>query len=308
VALAQQLVERFDIELPPYESTGDRWLSSIDAADLPGIGRAGTDYFPPTRRSLAELITTARVFGGSTEVLIQSDLAGPPLRDDDGSLYFFRIIATDETRAPESVDEVRDQLVDDLKRLKHYESLKNWVEGMENEAERKGLLSIALANDTEVGREVSVALYNPNQMRLQTATGQRLDPVATPLPVIGTHEPTVKAIVDYARSVPQDTPWKDLSTEQRIDSIAVDDRLAVIVYRLMDKDPFTEEMYTTMVNAGQLQQILLNDELDPTEAVTEEFGFETLAQRHNLEIVTPDNADDTEQVDDAEAEAVANAG
>ena len=40
----------------------------------------------------------AQAFEGSPTIPIQQGVAGPPLRGDDGSVYLFRIIATDPSR------------------------------------------------------------------------------------------------------------------------------------------------------------------------------------------------------------------
>ena len=78
---------------------GDRWLSVADLADLGDVAVATTDKFG-SPVGLAQLITAAREFEGSVTVVMQSGVAGPPMRLADGSIVMIRMTDVDPARPP----------------------------------------------------------------------------------------------------------------------------------------------------------------------------------------------------------------
>ncbi|MHC4825770.1 MAG: SurA N-terminal domain-containing protein, partial [Planctomycetota bacterium] len=205
--LALDIQESFGVALPEYHALGDRWLTADDLAELNGIGTASTQKFGQTPVGLAQLVMAAKAFGGSPTIPIQQDVAGPPLRGGDESVYLFRIIATDPSRPPEAVDEVRDALVADLNKLAHYRQLVDAADSIRQIAIDQGLVALAMAYDTTLSAEVPASLIDT-----RTLFGQNV-PMPTPLPVIGPHEETVAAIIDRAMSLPKELAVKDAPLE-----------------------------------------------------------------------------------------------
>jgi len=87
------------------------------------------------------------------------------MRDFDGTLFFFRVIEPTRHK-PNSVDEVRERVVSDLKRLAHYHALEARPARSRSRPER-GLLAMAVAHDTIVQRKATVARCNPRQILSQ---------------------------------------------------------------------------------------------------------------------------------------------
>ena len=117
-ALAKQIKERFNITLPEMTDSGEEWTDVALLNTLDGIGLSRTEKFGRLATTLSTIISRAKEFDGDGTVPIQQDVAGTPLRSNDGSVYIFRITDADAARPPTSVDEVRDQLVEDLRREK----------------------------------------------------------------------------------------------------------------------------------------------------------------------------------------------
>ncbi len=293
--LAQDLASRFDLSLPEYRSSGETWLDPAALRALEGVGAAGTDKFPPGTRSLENLVSLSKELGGSPTVLIQQDVAGPPLRDSAGNLYFFRIIDTDPSRPPRETSEVRDAVVKDLKRIKHYESLVSSLDEIEAQAETEGLLAVALDHDTVVQRALPISRYDERTMQVQNMMRQPLTPTPTSLPIIGANEETVSALLDYAATLPKGTNYDQLTPEQRIKAMPVDDQLAVVVFRLLEPRPLTEDRYRSLIDQSQIQQILLTEELDAGQVILDAFSREALAKRHQfVELRSGEEEDETE--------------
>jgi hypothetical protein len=304
-SLATTIVERFGTELPSYESTGDRWLSATDLLELDGIGSATADKFPPRPLPIDRLIPLLKEFEGSTTILLQEGVAGPAMRDEDGNLYLYRVIATDAARAPRSVDEVRQQVVDDLRRKMHYELLLEQVSEIETMAEEQSLAAVAMTYDTVQQQDQAIGLFDPTMIQIQTITRQPLSPVPTSLPEIGAHEATVETIVDYARETIDNDALDQLTEAQRIIAVPVEDKLAIVVCRLLYEIPFSESTFTERVNQNQIQQVLLNKEFDDGEVIREAFSYDALKARHGFtELRAPiDPEDATAQPDEAVATA-----
>jgi hypothetical protein len=302
--LATSTVEKFEIELPVYESSGE-WLDMVDLRDIDGFGEATTDKYPPGLKDAADLIIASKEFEGSTTIPMQAGVVGPPMRDADDNLYFYRVLDTDASRAPTSVDEVREQVVADLKRKKHFDRLAEQITDFEAHAERDGMMAVAMANETPVQRRIGVARYDPSLIGLQQQFGLAMTPTPTRLPIIGANEQAIDEIIAYAREL-SDTPIDELTEEQRIASVAVEDALALLVYRIIRTNPVTLEQYATRTQANMLQRILLQEEFEDAEWIDEVFGYDALAARHNFKVPDPE-PEDIEGTEDAETADLASA-
>jgi hypothetical protein len=299
-SLALDIQERFGVALPAYHAAGDRWLSAEDLAGLEGIGSASTDKFGETVVNLSQLVIAAKEFEGSPTIPIQQHVAGPPLRGADGSVFMFRIIATDPSRPPESIDEVRDALVADMNKLAHFQSLTDSIDSIRRVAVDEGLVALALAHDTTVRNAATVSIVDLSS--LFTAG----PPQPTALPVIGRDEPTVAAIVDLAMALPQGVPFSDASVEDRTLAIPVQDRLAVLVALITRQAPLTREQYRTYARYGTIQTALVAEDLDDVSPLEDAFSYDALAERHNFRLAGSEG--ETEEPDAQEEPDLASSG
>jgi hypothetical protein len=301
--LALDIQESFGLALPEYHAVGDRWLTVGDVAEIEGVGTATTDKFGAVPVALPQLVMAARAFGGSPTIPIQQDVAGPPLRGDDESIYLFRIIDTDPSRPPVSVDEVHDELVADLNKLTHYRQLADSADSIRQVAIDEGLVALAMLHDTTVSAEVPASLIDTRTLFAQSR------PLPTPLPVIGPHEATVEAIVDRAMSLPKDQAVTDAPLEDRLLALPVEDRLAVLVALINDQTPLTEERYRTFAQYGTIQNALAIEDLADVSPLQDAFSYEALAERHNFQLAGPGGAETTDpDQEQTEAEEIASAG
>jgi hypothetical protein len=301
--LALDIQENFGLALPEYHAVGDRWLTVGDLAEIEGVGAARTNKFGQVPVALPQLVMAARAFGGSPMIPIQQDVAGPPLRDDDEGVYLFRIIDTDPSRPPVSVDEVRDALVADLNKLAHYHQLADSADSIRQVAIDEGLVALAMLHDTTVSAEVAASLIDTRTLFAQSR------PLPTVLPVIGPHEATVEAIVDRAMSLPKEQAVTDAPLEDRMLVLPVEDRLAVLVALIKDQTPLTEERYRTFAQYGTIQNALAFEDLADANPLEDAFSYEALAERHNFQLAGAgdDETTDPDQ-EQAEPDEIASAG
>ena len=294
-ALAQELQSKYGIALPEYHSTGDRWVPLDEIRTLEGIGNATTDRFGATPIGFEQLVRASREFEAPrTVVPIQQDVAGPPLKGSDGSIYVFRIIDADPSRAPNSVDEVRDRVIADLKRQAHYEQLVQGAQQLEQEAETKGLMAMAVEHDTSIQRaQVSLSDQFSMQQRLQFNLPMEVEP--SPLPVIGKNRPTNEAIIKYALDLPADKLADELPEEQRTWVVPVPEKLAIIVARLAQNYPLTQERFGQLAEQSTIQNMVAMEENLNAESVKEAFSFEALAKRHQFKMLREDGTPEDAQ-------------
>jgi hypothetical protein len=119
----------FDGYKPAFgKSTG--WMSRAQLHAIPGIGDARCltqreEFpFPDLALKVKELQadTPAAKRTITTRFGLQVGVEGPLLQDNDGNLYIYRIAAADPAHEPKTLDEVRDRVVEDLKRLAAYQT------------------------------------------------------------------------------------------------------------------------------------------------------------------------------------------
>lgn len=265
--LALRIQAEFGVSLPRYQAVGNRWLTAEDLAELPDVGLAATDKFGTTPMALPELVMSARELSGSSTITLQEGVAGPPLRGEDGSIFLFRIVDTDGSRPPDSIDEVRDELVADLNRLAHFERLEADVERIRQDAIDEGLLAVAVRYGTTVNAPTGISLG-----------------LGANLPTIGPDEEAVAQIIDHAMALPMDVPLRDLPEEDRILVIPVPEKLSILVVNLTDQSPLTTESFAFYMQNDIIQRRLFAEEFGTGEPIDEAFSYEALAKRHKFKL------------------------
>ncbi|MBE3097344.1 MAG: hypothetical protein IMZ44_09480 [Planctomycetes bacterium] len=129
-------------------------LTAAQLAALPGIGKAsrGQEAFPETALALSELI-------GPDKAKLACMETSEPLAGPDGEAFAFRVTAFQANHEPASLEEVKDQVIADLKRAKAFEIARAEGRKLLDEAEKKGLkdaadaLKVKTADSEWVSRE-----------------------------------------------------------------------------------------------------------------------------------------------------------
>lgn len=284
VDLAQNIQNDFGVTLPAYHAAGSSWLWTEEIKDIKGIGQASTSRFGQFPMTLRDLAASMREFNPDSTIPIQSQIAGPPLSDFSGSVYFFRITAVDPSRSPSSLNEVRDAVMADLGRIQEYKRLVQSKDAVEKLARDEGLLTVATEHNTVV-----------DQLRTLSIGSNII------LPEIGRNEDVIKAIIDRAKTIPVDIAFDELSDDRKTFVLTVDDKLVLLVVKLISQSPLTESTYSTYARFGVLQRSLLEQNSDiptPIEQLTQAFSLEALTARHDFKyLVEPTLLEDDELLD-----------
>jgi hypothetical protein len=138
----------------PSYNTATGLLSAEQLEKLSGIGQA---YFetPRGRVAFAKLATHVKELVGPKDPLanlfLEVGREGPLLKNSDGDLFLYRVVAQEKSREPASLEEVRGQVVEDLKKVAAYERAQGEAKKLASEAKSGDLALRAVAKgwDTE---------------------------------------------------------------------------------------------------------------------------------------------------------------
>ncbi|MCP3905369.1 MAG: hypothetical protein GY715_17210 [Planctomycetes bacterium] len=304
--LASDLQETFPgLALPSYEAVGDRWLTLEEVDELEGLSGAATSAFGPRPVQVSTLIGAIKEFGGDPVIPIQQGITGPVLSvGENQDILFFRITETDPARPPHDLDEVRDQVVRDLKRKADFNRLLARKDSIEADARSRGLLTVAMEHEVEINPSTQVQLDNMNLLAFVLQQNVQITRTSS-LPVIGSHVATVERIIERALELTANRTLAETPREERIFVVPVGDRMSLMLVELTTESPLTREQFSQLAGYG-LQGLLLSDELTEIEPnVADTFSVETMTERHNFQVVrrvTEEDETEPDAVADAETE------
>jgi hypothetical protein len=300
--------DEFGIATPQYERPAD-WLTIQDLSALGDISRAYSTRYGQNPTRMPQLVMATRELDNEAIPLIQQGVATAALRlPADGrpvsaatinearqqpqAVFVVRVLATSPAHAPASVDEVRDDLVRDLKRKRHFEQMNEQLDVLQAEARAEGMLMFALNHDSTLSNITEIALHNRRSLKSAISQGRPLQRFAGILPVLGfNNQDAVEAMLDAARSLP-DGKVGDMPESQRIFAVPVENNLVVVVFRVFRMEPVTEELYEDAAANSSLQSLIAATELDLGQAVYDAFSVDTMRARHGFEYVNRGDADD----------------
>lgn len=211
------------------------WLDSSALAQAPGIGQSSYAAGRDNQVPFANLVLAAQELGGDEAFGIQQGLIyGPLLNQSNGNAFYFRILETRREGPPESVDSVREQVVNNIKLLDALERLRTETEVYRERAVADGLSILAgsygvsaqwgtqVTGNSVIDAGVSFADPRLNVPEFRTAVldaARKLDPTQSTLApddpnrVIAMVLPTARGLV-----VAQIQRWRPATIEEYRDS------------------------------------------------------------------------------------------
>lgn len=303
--VADAISEKYGIGPEVRSSNG---LMSVDETSiLPGIGTSAVVnsprlIFPLYVLSLRELEPDPNepATQAFLPLWLQKHIVSQPLESTAGSKFMFRINGVAREAAPETLDEVREQVLADAVQLASYEALK---------AETEAYLQIAGAADvsqlaTDLGLQV-IPLQMPR--RIDGAPFGRPGLVATPIPQIGVEEVFVDAVHDQAAGLETIGDLTALPKTDRVGAVNLDGLKAIVVYQVDRYQPISEDQYELQVSSPMLvntiTQSIVSGEVNPMslDALIERTGY--VGDDENNEDNQDNQDDKDEDLDKTEADA-----
>lgn len=259
---------------PPFIGVQDgAWLTPDDFRQLPGLGRAfvrdGLRSIPLA--SALDQIREAMPEGASAAPRFQVGVLDRPAYDAAEQQHYFRFLDARRAGPPASIDEVRDEVARDLRRLRAYDAL---VERAASDAVRDALLARgARAGANAIDPGASETRVNVSEESAAPAgIGLGAELLTRVLGQDSFRDPVMQA----ARALDPLEPLDMQSNEARSLIVPVREALAVAFVRIVDRDPLTREEYEGLqaqIVAAAMQQELTSAGADNP------FSFERMKHR-----------------------------
>jgi hypothetical protein len=221
----------------PEVTRTDDWVAVNELTTLPGIGSSSIGQGRPI--GFAELVSKSRELSPEPELVPQSQrtqvgVASLPLAEPDGDRYLYRLTAAESSHAPERLDEVREQVVEDARAVAAFEKLEADVQAWRTMAVDDSLDAVA----AEAG--VSVQQTGP----FQKVFGNQGE--APTIPGLGASRPFVDAAFALVENLEDPTA--------AVDELPPAERVAVTPLRDTSQGPalavFVIDEYQPMTRAG----------------------------------------------------------
>jgi hypothetical protein len=139
VAAGVKASAKLSITTPVVTSRTSNWTRVSDAANTAGIGNAGYSS-GASNFGLSDLLAGTYELSDSTLLGVQKGVAFEGvLKDQSSNAYFFLVTDIRKTGPADTLDEVRDQIVTDLRQQAAYEALASRIEGYRAQVATEGL-------------------------------------------------------------------------------------------------------------------------------------------------------------------------
>lgn len=294
-SIAQKVVEGIkttrgvDIPLPKVVIKGE-WLSAEDIAALPGIG-AATINLGPRNEPVTAAVFDVKELGGKGAGLglqVMLPVAETPAADAAQNRYYFTVVDARPAAAPQSIDEVRDQVVKGTRLMLAYERLKAEAEKYKQLAQTDGLESVAKLFEGETpaaqpGQETPPA---PTPLPVRRAVGVSRDQVIPQDEALG-----IPAFREAVRAVGLKLdPLKPADTTpvaERTVAVPLPRQTSLALAVVIGRKPLTEETYRRF--AGRQIESLGVEELRAAagdQSALFPFSYKALADRLGFKFKT----------------------
>lgn len=321
-ALRDQAATEFGIELE-FMEVGPLTRAEIQQHPVLGKARVGgaevggmplTEYafrVPPLFKAKGDSDVTARLqlfqtpdaplnLEGQPRYTVQQDAAGNPrlvaMPGDRTGLLLFRVVEALESGAPATVDEVRDQIVADLREERAYARMEDAARQLYTAARKVGL-SDALAMDEPVKTKLEItAVETPNPFARKN--GADLSP--STVGAIGQSEDFVTAVFsmagsDWTPAEPEATATPDLPALTTQPAVSPAPKVALVnlpklkkrvVVEFLEMNPLTQDRYDSQVRSSAYQQLF---QRRARTVLTEWFTSANIQKRCGFQLLTTDN-------------------
>lgn len=271
--VAKRLQEQYKITIPAPKVVvrSNTWIEARDADMLEGIGQA---YMRrgPERRPFGKVVFSVREIADTNDLSLQTEVPfADSMETDNGNRYYFMVLDARKQSPPDSLNDIKQDIVQDIKRLAAYEKLKAKESALRAEAVAQGLESIAKAPAGST--EPPVAVHEGTVSKSRLIVGG--DAVSQSLDTPAFREKVVNSLADLDPLV---DPAK-VDAAAKTFSTPVDQVLSLCVYRAKKMLPLTAERFRSS-QAGLLRQAASSE--FGTSIDDSPFTYETMRKRLNV--------------------------
>ena len=238
-----------DFPSPAITYRVEKWFTEADLKALPGIGSA---YWQvgPDRIPVSSVPTLARELGGSPRIAVQVrvPVVDPYAQDEKGDHYYVVLFDTREQSPPDSWEEIRDQLVTDVREYEAYQALTGQLDELKTLAMEDGGFDAIAARFNPPEHAESEEVVDPDAPRITPSrwatvtrnTISRLDPVKT-VDMRANIAPFREAVMDLAESLDPMAAFGTLPRSSSVLSLKLPAQKAVAVANILAYRPATKD-------------------------------------------------------------------
>jgi len=248
-AVADKLWQQFGVspQTIAVQREDDHWLTFEGLTQLPGINSSQLISSRPIPfllyvRSAKELLKP----NDPPELAsfrLQTRIPSRPLKSNDGSLYLFRLVDAQQDRTPESIDEIRQQVVRDVKQIDAYQILKDHTNEWLDRAKQESIQILAGSLGT------TIITTNPFPRRQPGPRGLLQVPN---IPGIGQSQGFVDQVFEHADLLVDDQGVLAPPSPRRITAIPVDQQQNLWLVQLDRFQPMSKSLYDVYTQTDQI--------------------------------------------------------
>jgi hypothetical protein len=232
--VAARLQEVYKATIPPPVVTikSASWITDADMASLGGIGNSMLRRGPNMVRFATEVFKVKEIVGSNDLALQVNIPSADAFHDNQGNAFFFVVLDARKESTPDSMDEVRPEIVKNIKRLAAYEKLKTKESELLQTANTSGLESLTtpppgVTDPSPV--KVQEVLFNKSRTNSQDES-------------LDTDAFRAKAMAVESALDPRVDP-ATVPADKRSFSYAADKSLGIAIVRIKSIMPLTEERF-----------------------------------------------------------------
>jgi len=285
--VGERLREKYGPDMPNPTAMDDSrtWRTRAMTRGIPIVG-SSSRLIGPRQVRMAELAFSTPEIDPDAPFPVQAGVTqGPLFNDRSGDVIFFRVLEA-QPSAPLPLDEVRDQVIDDIRALRAYEALK---------AEAPRMITDVLTLGAEAAAEKRNATLFTG-VKVTRDTVEPIDPSAGPprFEIQKINNETFRdAVMDRVETYSIDTPIDRLSDRDLLLRIPLDDRMEVAITGIQNVIPLTIEAHR-MIESEALQFARSRSEyIGALQAWP--YSASRMQERHNVRVIRSD--EDTEYED-----------
>jgi len=307
--IAQTVVQRISeandgmvIPTPTVTRHDDSWLAAQDILSLPGIGFSQIRY-GSTQLPIAGALFNVRELNPNPSLAVQVGVLASefPSTGNDGSIYFFRILAAHKASPPDSIDEVRDEVIKDIKRIEAYDQLTQRLSTYAEVAINSGLDDVVAMLNAGLPDDTNITVGDfPDRISITDGVTLR-SRIGRSTPAIFQDQAVLDSAFGISKSIDPTLKIEDVPLPDRTYIVPAPKSLAVVVGRIDSVQPLTQEDFATGYN--DIANTLLTLEITDLGVTDDPFTLERLEARHNFKM-RRDEQDEPEPTEEKPSEPV----
>lgn len=266
---------------PPVVVVKDTTFLTAD--DLNKLDQIGFSFIQRGQRQLrfSDYVLNVRELQDKPQINLQVGLPNDePLQDVNGSVYFFTVLDTRRESTPKSIDEIREKLTADWKKVQAYKLLvEQDAEALLQQARAQGVPSLDPIAKQAVSPDSPPQQTQVKYTRVTRASVQNGDPNVS-------SDTFRMAVIDAAEKLDPLKSIESYSAEDRTIMVPLPQKLGIAIAKIRLVTPLTEEDFR-----GQQNRLVMQYQLEEFRSLqANPFSLARLRQRLNVKRMGEEDA------------------